>query len=105
MSGNIVLQIRTPLTLPPGQSSLATFKKADGYVDPHFLRNTKDEKYIPSESGNPTDRFPLVDVEQDKEVRPIVKTLHTTCKDGLYHSWCERFKNFSSWIGLVRAIA
>lgn len=72
---------------------------------PHFLRNTKDEKYIPSESGNPTDRFPLVDVEQDKEVRPIVKTLHTACKDEVYHPWCERFKNFSSWIGLVRAIA
>lgn len=72
---------------------------------PHFLRNTKDERYIPSESGNPNDRFPLVDVEQDKEVRPIVKTLHTACKDEVYHPWCERFKNFSSWIGLVRAIA
>ncbi|XP_062618752.1 uncharacterized protein LOC134280361 [Saccostrea cucullata] len=72
---------------------------------PHFLRNMKEEKCNPSEPGNPTDRFPLVDVEQDKEVRPIVKTLHTTCKDEVYHSWCERFKNFSSWIGLVRAIA
>lgn len=47
MSGNIVLQIRTPLTLPPGQSSLRTFKKADGYVDPISLGTQKMKSIFP----------------------------------------------------------
>jgi len=48
--------------------------------------------------------FPLIDPEQDKELRQDVNALKTEAKVQLT-SWSERFAKFSSWRRLVESIA
>lgn len=75
----------------------AELKNSNWFTGPKFLYSRNPDT---SNGDNP---FPLIEPDKDKEIRLEVKTLSTTVTES--HLSSERFKRFSSWITLRRAVA
>ena len=68
-------------------------------LGPSFLR--EDSQSAPAVDDC---EYPLVDEDSDKEVRPVVSSAKVSLEPR-FGLGCDRFKRFSTWDSLVRAIA
>ncbi|XP_033728036.1 uncharacterized protein LOC117317344 [Pecten maximus] len=70
-------------------------------LGPSFLLDAEDSHHFPEDC----DKYPLVEPDSDKEVRPYLSTMMTSCTDSRTSLGSHRFEKFSKWSSLVKAIA